>query len=187
MKKHLLVLVLGIIALTAGCTQTGDTTGEGEGMKNRIAVFDTSMGTFRVELYEDLAPVTSGNFISLAEKGFFNGLVFHRVIDEFMIQGGDPNGDGTGGPGYTIRDEFGPGLRHDSEGILSMANRGPNTGGSQFFITLVPTPWLDGKHAIFGKVVQGIEVVRAIGKVETDSMDRPLEPVVINSVSIGKQ
>ena len=152
--------------------------------RNSIADFDTSMGKFRIELFEDKAPETEGNFIELAGKGFYNGLVFHRVIDGFMIQGGDPHGDGTGGPGYTIKDEFHPDLKHGSEGILSMANAGPDTGGSQFFITLAPTPWLDGKHAVFGAVTEGMDVVRAIGAVETGPMDRPLEPVVINSITI---
>jgi cyclophilin family peptidyl-prolyl cis-trans isomerase len=153
--------------------------------KNSIASFDTSMGTFRVELFQDKAPITAGNFIKLAKEGFYDNLTFHRVISDFMIQGGDPNGDGTGGPGYSIKDEFGPGLRHNSSGILSMANAGPNTGGSQFFITLAPTPWLDGKHAIFGKVVSGMDIVMAIGDVKTDSSDRPMVPVVINSIKIS--
>ena len=177
----LLVLFLLLIIMAGAISYTGFLVGD-DAMKNRVAVFDTSVGTFRIELFEDRAPKTAGNFISLVERGFYDGLTFHRVIDGFMIQGGDPKGDGTGGPGYTINDEFGEGLRHDSEGILSMANAGPDTGGSQFFITLAPTPWLDGKHAIFGKVVSGMDVVRAIGKVQTDQMDRPLEPVKINRI-----
>lgn len=107
---------------------------------NRKVHFHTNLGDFTAELFEDKAPKTAGNFLELVEKGFYDGVIFHRVIDDFMIQGGDPTGTGMGGPGYTIDDEFGPGLAHSSEGILSMANAGPNTGGSQFFITLVPTP-----------------------------------------------
>ena len=129
-------------------------------------------------------PKTAQNFIDLAKKGFYDGVIFHRVIDGFMIQGGDPKGTGTGCPGYTILDEFGPGLKHDGPGVLSMANASPNTGGSQFFITLVPTPWLDGKHAIFGRVISGMDVVEAIGKVKTGPQDRPVEDVVMNSVRI---
>lgn len=151
---------------------------------NRHAVIKTSMGTMEFELYEDKAPATTKNFIDLAKKGFYDGLVFHRIIKDFMAQGGDPKGDGTGGPGYTIKDEFGQGLRHNGMGILSMANAGPNTGGSQFFITLAPTPWLDGKHAIFGKLVEGEEVLEAIGNVSTDADDRPIEPVVMETVTI---
>ena len=154
-------------------------------MANRHADFTTSQGNFRIELFEDKAPETTGNFIKLAESGFYNGIVFHRVIDNFMIQGGCPQGTGMGGPGYTIPDEFHPELKHDSPGILSMANAGPNTGGSQFFITLVPTDWLDGRHAVFGKVVEGMEVVSTIGKVSTDPRDRPLEDVTIENVTIG--
>ena len=180
----MLALVLGIIVSASGCVQTGDLTGDGDTMTNRIAVFDTNHGTFKVELFEDKAPKTAGNFISLIEKGFYNNLIFHRVIDGFMIQGGCPKGDGTGGPGYKIDDEFGEGLAHSSAGILSMANSGPDSGGSQFFITLAPTPWLDGKHAIFGRVVDGMDVVSEIGKVRTGSMDRPEEPVVINSITL---
>ena len=152
--------------------------------KNRIAVFETNMGTFEIELFEDKAPITTGNFIDLAEHNFYDGLIFHRVIDGFMIQGGDPNGNGTGGPGYTIKDEFHKDLRHDGPGVLSMANAGPNTGGSQFFITLGPTPHLDNKHTIFGIVVQGMDVVEKIGKVKTDKNDKPVDPVTINSITI---
>jgi len=169
----------------AGITEAGTGTTGGEGSTaNSIAVFDTNKGTFKVELFEDKAPLTAGNLIKLVNDGFYNGLVFHRVIEGFMLQGGCPNGDGTGGPGYNIKDEFHPDLKHSTEGILSMANAGPNTGGSQFFITLDPTPWLDGKHAVFGKVVEGMEVVKAIGGTETGPMDRPIEPVVINSITI---
>jgi cyclophilin family peptidyl-prolyl cis-trans isomerase len=154
-------------------------------MANRTASFETNQGTFEVELFEDKAPKTTENFIALAQDGFYDGVIFHRVIDGFMIQGGDPTGTGRGGPGHTIDDEFAPGLAHDSEGILSMANAGPNTGGSQFFITLAGTPWLDGKHAIFGKVVAGMDVVRTIGSVKTGAGDRPVEPVVMESVQIS--
>lgn len=153
-------------------------------MKNSIAKFETSKGVFKIELFEDKVPVTTKNFISLAEKGFYDGLIFHRVIADFMIQGGDPNGNGTGGPGYAIPDEFHPDLKHDDAGVLSMANAGPNTGGSQFFITLVPTSWLDNRHAVFGKVVEGLDVVKNIGVVKTSFNDRPLEDVVIEKITI---
>lgn len=154
---------------------------------NRKVHFHTNLGDFTAELFEDKAPKTAGNFLELVEKGFYDGVIFHRVIDDFMIQGGDPTGTGMGGPGYTIDDEFGPGLAHSSEGILSMANAGPNTGGSQFFITLVPTPWLDGHHAIFGKITEGMDVVHKIGSNPTDFADRPLEDVVMEKVEIVKE
>ncbi|MGW8268643.1 MAG: peptidylprolyl isomerase [Longimicrobiales bacterium] len=154
-------------------------------MANRTANVQTNHGSFSIELFEDKAPITTKNFIDLAEKGFYDGVVFHRVIADFMIQGGDPTGTGRGGPGYTIPDEFHPELRHTGEGILSMANAGPNTGGSQFFITLDATAWLDGKHAVFGKVVEGMDVVRAIGGTATGPADRPLKEVVMESVKIG--
>ena len=153
-------------------------------MANRYANFSTSQGDFRLELFEDKAPITTGNFIKLAEEGFYNNLIFHRVIANFMIQGGCPQGTGMGGPGYQIQDEFHPELKHDGPGVLSMANAGPNTGGSQFFITLVPTDWLDGRHAVFGKVVEGMDVISAIGVVATDGRDRPREDVTIASVTI---
>jgi peptidyl-prolyl cis-trans isomerase A (cyclophilin A) len=149
-------------------------------MPNRTAKFSTNQGDFIIELFEDRAPATTKNFIDLAEKGYYDGLTFHRVIDNFMIQGGCPQGTGTGGPGYKISDEFHPELRHDGPGVLSMANAGPNTGGSQFFITLAATPWLDNKHAVFGRVVSGMDVVEKIGKVRTDAGDRPAEPITMD-------
>ncbi len=195
-KFYLIMMVLLVpIMLAAGCVigtdstsaQAGNSTqsvGGEKKMANRTAVFQTNMGTFEIELFEDKAPITTKNFIDLVEKGFYDGLIFHRVIDNFMIQGGDPNGNGTGGPGYAIPDEFHPDLKHDSEGILSMANAGPNTGGSQFFITLVPTPWLDGHHAVFGKVTKGMDVVHKIGKVKCNYMDKPESDVVIEKITI---
>ena len=126
-----------------------------------IANFDTDRGTIRVELAADKAPLTVANFVNLAQRGFYDGLKFHRVINDFMVQGGCPQGTGTGGPGYRFEDEANNGLRHE-RGVLSMANAGPNTNGSQFFITHVATPWLDGKHTVFGKVIEGMDVVDAI-------------------------
>lgn len=154
--------------------------------ENRKIKFTTNKGVFIAEMFEDKAPLTTKNFIELTEKGFYDGVIFHRVIEDFMIQGGDPTGTGMGGPGYQIKDEFGEGLKHDDEGILSMANAGPNTGGSQFFITLAPTPWLNGHHAIFGRIVEGMEVVRLIGVVPTDFRDRPKDPVVMEKVEVVK-
>ena len=153
-------------------------------MTNKTAEFNTNMGNFKIELFGDKVPLTVGNFIKLVEEGFYNGLIFHRVIPDFMIQSGCPHGTGYGGPGFTIRDEFHPNLKHDNPGILSMANAGPNTGGSQFFITVAPTPWLDGKHAIFGKVIEGMDVVEKISKVKTDRSDKPLQNITINNIKI---
>ena len=130
----------------------------------KVAVISTNRGEIRLELFSDHAPKTCQNFEELANKGFYNGLSFHRVINDFMVQGGCPQGTGTGGPGYTFEDEFHPDLRHDGPGVLSMANAGPDTNGSQFFITHVATPWLDDKHSVFGKVVAGQDVVDAIEK-----------------------
>ena len=189
MKKALVFLLATFVLFTTGCSAAGmnDKDKGAKKMTNPIAVFETNHGTFEIELFEDKAPITVKNFIDLAEKGFYNGLIFHRVIDGFMIQGGDPNGMGTGGPGYTIPDEFHKDLKHDSEGVLSMANAGPNTGGSQFFITLAATPWLDGHHSVFGKVVKGMDVVREIGKVDTDFQDKPLAKVVMEKVTIRRE
>ena len=166
-----------------------------------FAKFNTTEGDFKVRLFDDKAPKTVANFVGLAEgtkeftdpksrakvtRPFYDGLTFHRVIDGFMIQGGCPMGNGMGGPGYQFADEFGPGLRHDREGLLSMANAGPGTNGSQFFITLAPTSWLDNKHAIFGEVVEGLDVIRRIGKTKTGANDRPAKEIVVNSVSIER-
>ena len=172
-----------ILPFNAACNPNRGESRE-EIMANRHACFTTSKGVFRVELSEDKAPKTTDNFIQLVESGFYNGLIFHRIIDGFMIQGGCPQGTGMGGPGYTIDDEFHPELKHGVAGVLSMANAGPNTGGSQFFITLAATHWLDGKHAVFGKVVEGMDVVSAVGQVETDGRDRPLEDVAIETIAI---
>lgn len=128
----------------------------------KVATFDTDKGTIRIELFADKTPKTVANFEKLVGQKFYDGLIFHRVIPDFMIQGGCPQGRGTGGPGYQFEDEFHPELKHDAPGILSMANAGPNTNGSQFFITHVPTPWLDGKHSVFGKVLEGQDVVDSI-------------------------
>jgi cyclophilin family peptidyl-prolyl cis-trans isomerase len=147
-------------------------------------MLDTSMGRIKLELFASETPVAVENFLKLCKSGFYNGTIFHRVIDGFMIQGGCPRGDGTGDPGYTIKDEIVPTLKHGTPGTLSMANRGPNTGGSQFFITLAPTPWLDGKHTVFGRVVEGMDVVQSIGKVQTGRNDKPLKEVRINSATI---
>ena len=189
MKKIVMCLTLALVFMTTACAAGSFwdfKKDEGESkVANRIAVFDTNMGEFEVELFEDKTPITTKNFIDLAQEGFYDEVIFHRIIDGFMIQGGDPTGTGMGGPGYTIEDEFTPELTHESEGILSMANTGrPHTGGSQFFITLAATPWLDGHHTVFGKVVKGMEVVREIGHVKTGPQDRPVHDVVINKIII---
>ena len=151
------------------------------------AHFETSMGNFTVELFDQQTPNTVANFIKLTEKNFYDGVIFHRVIDRFMIQGGDPTGTGRGGPGYTFADEIHQELKHNSEGILSMANAGPNTNSSQFFITLAPTPHLDGRHTVFGKVSEGMDVVRKIGKTKTSKPgDRPVVDVVMTKVTIER-
>ena len=166
------------------------------------AQFVTSEGNFTVRLYSDQAPKTVENFVGLAEgtkewsdprtnekvkTPYYDGGIFHRVIDGFMIQGGDPLGQGIGGPGYTFADEFHPDLRHDKAGILSMANRGPNTNGGQFFITLGPTPHLDDRHSVFGEVVDGMDVVRKIGGTRTGERDRPVQDIVIKSIKIDRR
>jgi peptidyl-prolyl cis-trans isomerase A (cyclophilin A) len=161
-------------------------------MPNEIyAVFDTTEGRFKVRLFADKAPRTVENFVSLADGSktgnpFYDGTIFHRVIPNFMIQGGDPEGTGRGGPGYRFNDEFHPDLKHSKPGLLSMANAGPNTNGSQFFITVAATPWLDQKHSIFGEVVEGYEIVEKISAVSRNPQDRPLKDVRVNSVKIDR-
>jgi peptidyl-prolyl cis-trans isomerase A (cyclophilin A) len=167
-----------------------------------FAKFDTTEGSFTVRLFDAEAPNTVANFVGLAEgtkewtdpqtgqkktAPFYDGIIFHRVIDGFMIQGGDPLGKGYGGPGYKFSDEFHPSLKHNRDGLLSMANAGPNTNGSQFFITLAPTPHLDNRHSIFGVVEDGMDVVKKIGKVRTGAQDRPVNDVVINKVIIERK
>jgi len=143
----------------------------------KIARLETTMGTIRIDLASDM-PITAGNFEKLVKEGFYNGVIFHRIISGFMIQGGDPKGTGSGGPGYAIKDEFPPGNRND-RGTISMANAGPNTGGSQFFINLVDNNFLDGKHPAFGRVIEGMDVVDKMGKTKTGHGDRPLKDIVI--------
>lgn len=165
------------------------------------AKFSTSAGDFTVKLFEKDTPKTVANFVGLADgskewtdpatrtkvkKPFYDGLIFHRVIADFMIQGGCPMGNGMGDPGYKFEDEFAPHLRHSKAGILSMANAGPNTNGSQFFITLVPTPWLDNRHTVFGEVVDGMPIIEQIGATKTGRQDRPMQDITITSVTIQR-
>lgn len=152
--------------------------------KSPRATVQTSKGTIVIELYPNEAPKTVANFVKLIQQGFYNGIIFHRVIPGFMVQTGDPTGTGTGGPGYTFEDEISPTLRHDGPGVVAMANRGPHTNGSQFFITLGPAPWLDGKHTIFGRVVEGQSVVEAIAAVPRNPQDRPLTNIAMEQVTI---
>jgi cyclophilin family peptidyl-prolyl cis-trans isomerase len=171
----LLVIIIGIFLKFRG----------GEKMtKNRVAVFDTNKGQFKIELFEDTMPLTTSNFIGLVEKETYEGVIFHRIIDGFMIQGGDPTGTGMGDPSIPeIKDEFTDNNRND-RGTISMANRGKDTGSSQFFINLVNNNFLDSKHPVFGKVVEGMDVVDKIGKVGTGPGDKPLEDVVINKITL---
>lgn len=152
-----------------------------------VVTMETTKGTMKIRLFDDKVPNTTKNFKDLISKGYYDGLIFHRIIKQFMIQGGCPEGTGRGGPGYKFADEFHPSLKHDKKGILSMANSGPNTNGSQFFITTVPTPWLDNRHSVFGEVVEGIDVLDAIEGVQTGPGDRPVEPVKMTKVTVDEE
>ena len=192
---------LFIVATLVAVFAFGQTAHSQEKKGPLYATLKTSMGDIVIQLYDDKAPKTVANFVGLAsgtkewtdsktgekmKKPLYNGTIFHRVIPGFMIQGGDPLGNGTGGPGFRFEDEFHPDLRHTKGGILSMANAGPNTNGSQFFITLAPTLYLDNRHSVFGEVVKGQEVVVAIGAVSRDSRDRPIKDVVLKEVVITR-
>ena len=204
MKYILILLLIGVFACSNEDAEKNLETNkiniEGEKVKELltlkedeilVAKINTTMGDLEIELFADKTPKTVENFVGLAQKKYYDGIIFHRVIEQFMIQGGDPTGTGTGGESYfgdSFKDEFHGDLTHNAPGILSMANAGPNTNGSQFFITLVPTPWLDGKHSIFGKVIDGLEVVEAIGKVSTSKpFDKPMKDIVMNKVEIEKR
>ena len=198
LKKICLFIFAGIMAASmVGCSKKGDKAPVDNEVSvgvdyqfampekgEDIAVIKTNMGDITVRFFPNEAPKAVENFITHAKDGYYDGVIFHRVINDFMIQGGDPDGTGAGGPGYTIPDEFSNNLHFNKMGVLAMANRGPNTGGSQFFITLGPTDWLDNKHTIFGTVVQGMDVVEKIGKVKTGRNDKPVEPVIINSITL---
>ncbi|MXV37743.1 peptidylprolyl isomerase [Flavobacteriaceae bacterium Ap0902] len=196
MNKLLMVCLITMMLI--GCTSIPkymskeDYKALGDGL---YAHMETTKGNMLINLYEEQAPMTVANFTGLAEgkiqneakplgAPFYDGTIFHRVIKDFMIQGGDPDGIGTGGPGYNFEDEFDEELVHDKKGVLSMANSGPNTNGSQFFITEVPTPWLDGKHAVFGEVIDGLEVIDSIANVDKGPQDKPVTDIVINHVDI---
>lgn len=177
MKKGLLRLLM----LMMGCFFIHNLHAEGD-MKRPVVVFETTKGNFEVTLFPDVAPKTVENFLGLTAKKYYDGLIFHRIIKDFMIQGGDPTGTGRGGEslwGGKFGDECSPKLKFDKPGILAMANAGPNTNGSQFFITTKPTSWLNGKHTIFGEVTNGYDVVRALETVKTGFQDRPVDPVKI--------
>lgn len=197
MKQLMISLIISLATFACNAQEEGkvetkqtNQTKE-ESTEMTVAVIKTNMGTIEIELFAKETPKTVENFVGLANKGYYNGVIFHRVIDNFMIQGGDPTGTGRGGESFwggKFADEIVPSLKHDQPGILSMANAGPNTNGSQFFITVVPTPWLDGKHTVFGKVINGMDVVYAISKVATSKPgDKPLKDVVMETVTIEKR
>lgn len=198
-----IVTIMAAAALITSCSTAvkipeSMSTDEFKNLKEGLyAQMETNKGTMLIELYEEDAPLTVANFVGLAEGTkennakalgvpYYDGIIFHRVIKDFMLQGGDPDGRGTGGPGYNFEDEFFSDKKHDKKGVLSMANAGPNTNGSQFFITEVPTPWLDGRHTVFGAVIEGLEVIDSIANVEKGPQDRPVEEVKINKMTIIK-
>lgn len=183
MKRSLMALFLALFvsnAAFAADEKKTDATKPNEPLQFRIT---TTLGTVEGKLFHDKAPITVSNFVTLARKGFYDGIIFHRVIPGFMVQTGDPLGNGTGGPGYTFADEFSPDLKHDKEGLLSMANRGPNTNGSQFFITVAKTSHLDNRHTIFGEVTKGMDIVKKIAEVKTNNT-KPVTPIKMTKVEI---
>ncbi len=203
-NQILLVYVISFVLVNLNFHAQAKATTNIKTYKNIYAVMDITqekkkLGQIKIKLFNKKAPKTVKNFVSLAEgtnkkvsskykgKKFYNNLIFHRVIKDFMIQGGDPQGSGQGGPGYSFSDEINSSLKHDAFGVLSMANAGPNTNGSQFFITLVPTPWLDGRHTVFGKVIKGMDLVKKIGLTKTQKGDRPLKTVRMSNVTIIKE
>jgi peptidylprolyl isomerase len=179
-----LFFVLVIVALlVSGCVSNDKEGVMKTSQKHTVVSLDTTLGEVQIELFDDSMPVTAGNFKKLAGEGFYDGVIFHRVIPGFMIQGGDPTGTGMGGPGYKIKDEF-TGKNRNDRGTISMANSGPDTGGSQFFINVAANNFLDSKHPVFGKVVKGMEVVDAISNVARNSDDKPLKDVVIKKATV---
>ena len=194
MRRIFIGLVILFLFVSCATMEQNSTTGNNENKsiskaeekKMTKATIKTNMGEIVIELFADKAPKTVENFVTLAEKGFYDGVIFHRVIPQFMIQGGDPTGTGRGGPGYHFADEFEPTLKHTEAGMLSMANSGPNTNGSQFFITVAATPWLDGKHAIFGKVIEGLDLVIKMSEAATLPGDRPKNKIIMEKVTITK-
>jgi peptidyl-prolyl cis-trans isomerase A (cyclophilin A) len=202
------LILAGLLAISGACFANEAKTDAAKASKahskgkKMFATLETNLGNIKIQLFPDKAPKTVENFVGLAKgtkewtdpktgkkekKPLYNGTIFHRVIKGFMIQGGDPLGKGTGGPGYQFGDEFSPDLHHSKPGMLSMANAGPGTNGSQFFITVAATPWLDGKHTIFGEVVDGLPVVMKISEVKTGAMDKPVEDVVIKDIKIEEK
>ena len=189
MKKTAL-LFLSICLLFVSFAQNKKEQTKKDDNKKTVAIIKTNMGNIEIELFAKETPKTVENFVLLAKKGYYKGIIFHRIIKNFMIQGGDPTGTGTGGQsawGGKFDDEIVPAIKFDKAGYLAMANAGPGTNGSQFFITLVPTPWLNGHHTIFGKVIKGMDVVNAIGVVKTGPGDKPVKPVVMKEVVIEKR
>tara|TARA_B100001029_G_C15041247_1_gene443783 strand:+ start:463 stop:1020 length:558 start_codon:yes stop_codon:yes gene_type:complete len=184
--KYYLLLITSLFAFIIAENKSMEKKKLTDKPKNTIVVFKTTMGTMKAKLYDNRAPITTDNFKKLINQEFYNDIIFHRVIKDFMIQGGCPDGTGRGGPGYKINDEFHPELKHTKKGLLSMANAGPNTGGSQFFITLKGTPWLDNRHAIFGELIEGMDVLENIGSTKTAAMDRPVKEVKMQKVYIQK-